>query len=208
MAATTQMNFVSPAFIEGMRRKAVEAMERAYKPQPVKQPDGSVLMLCWSGRIQRAIHVANQLYRRGEKQKAQAVYELIRKFDRQASKAVEEANRAMRDYVSVCTTVDKPAENIEIPAECDCVGCQLGKRQQRFLEAEAQLRRAVFALLGPEDIGDEYPILVDLVEAVGNEPKRKKLWQLIENVARAQKEYGDAARAFDVKPDWLKVFSW
>jgi hypothetical protein len=42
------------AKIDQARAAAVAACLAAYAPQPVKQPDGATLMLCWNGRIARA----------------------------------------------------------------------------------------------------------------------------------------------------------
>ena len=53
MAIATMIG-ATPKQIDQAQAKAQDLCRLAYAPQPVAQPDGSTLALCWSGRIARA----------------------------------------------------------------------------------------------------------------------------------------------------------
>ena len=88
----------TPNTLAAARRKAVDLCAAAYSPQPVAQPDGSTLLLCWNGRIARGYEKLAEA--RAAKQTAlvQAIQETIRGLERQyaaAYNAAEEAASAL-----------------------------------------------------------------------------------------------------------------
>lgn len=213
-AEKPMMAGITPKQIEESKERARELLRLAYAPQPVKQKDGSVLHLCWNGRMQRAMDMAYKLSQQEEnptlKKTLARLEQAIDVLDKQARAAADAAEQASSDYNALCAAAGVEAEDLR-PPECDCEGCRLSKANNQYWSALGSMRSAFYRLFMATDVDEkERPAIIDLVEATGakQEGARKELWQRICAIAKAQKDYAEACEQLGWEPRWKEVFSW
>lgn len=195
MARTATLNSVSPAQIEAAKQKAIELCRLAYAPQPV-----AGTMLCWKGRIARAMDLMSTAYAVGDEAEMAKLRHGIELLTKEAQKADSEAQGAASAYASLCARAVCRAEPLYEP--CTCEGCALATAQEHCFAAEYALRKACFDLLKPYDATDRLPYLIHLMEK-----DTQRLWAMLNTIGKAQMAYADACEAFGKRPDWHKVLS-
>lgn len=204
MATLTKQNFVTAVAPNGLtaaRRKAVELATAAYSPQPVPQPDGSTLRLCWNGRIARgyellaAARIAKDAARIDVLQKALANLTERRIETAQAAEDAASTWAAMAAAGGV--TVDP---NEVYPAECQCEGCRMQHAWHDHNTARGAYSDALYALLAPNS--HDTPPLLEILATANEESQRDRLWVHLKRIRDAAATYVAACKAADTHPNW------
>lgn len=200
--ATATMSAVSPKQIEESRRLAADLCLAAYGPQRTSAGE----MMCWGGRIAKAIQMGNEAMQSGDNAKMVQVNRALDILCAERTKAENAAEKAASDYSALCASVGTEYDNV-YPTQCQCDGCKLSLAQQTARDALHAMREAIYALLTPSEDGKPLPVLVELVEAVGagDEGEYKRLWSMVAAIANAQRAYGQALGLLGERPRWDRV---
>lgn len=199
---TATMNAVSPKQIEESRQRAADLCLAAYGPQRTSAGE----MLCWSGRIAKAMQMGNQAMQAGDNGKLAQINKALDILCKERTKAANAAEKAASDYGALCAGVGVDMADV-YPAACTCDGCKLSLAHQTARDALHSMREAIYALLLPAQDGEPLPLLVELVEAVsgGNEVQYKRLWNMVTAIAHHQRAYGQALGTLGERVDWQRV---
>lgn len=208
-AAIQQVNvFEAGARLEAARLAAVKAQQQAYGQQSVRQPDGSTKLLCWNGRLHRALALAEELRRTGDLTRLAQVEGALKQIGEQMRVAQERAAAAEADYCALCALAGVEPE---LPAvECNCEGCRAQMAVHEAARAAYEVREAVWALLGAA-VG-ERPEVVKLLRRAQMETKEGKtaardaLWKALATIVGAFEAYEAACVAAGEAPDWRGVW--
>ncbi len=201
VAVATPMTVISPRKIDDARQRAVAATQAAYAPQPVQQRDGATLSLCWMGRIARGYQMLENTENKEPVQAAIAVLE------GKARVAFNEAARAASDYGALCAAAGLTVAADVYPPTCECDGCHLAGARMTYAAALVEMREAAWALLLPAHMDAPLPVLVELVEATGEQQEtgRKELWSRVCRLVLAQKKLREAADAMGYPLNWYSA---
>lgn len=196
------------AKIGDAKRKARQLAVAAWTPQPVKQADGSYLDLCWRGRLHRAIKMYADTVNAGNDALAKKINAGIDKLNEAANAAGNAAEKAISEYSALVAANGGTPDDL-YPPECQCAGCRESGRFHRMGSAEANARRAVWAFLGPESVG-EAPAIIGLFERSRRDDDvgkgaRDGVWRHLYAIATALEEYRQAAADCGETPDYGKV---
>ncbi len=194
--------------IDDAKAAAVAALNAAYTPHPVVQPDGSTLMLCWAGRIARAYDklaaAREDAKRRGEKDDAtvRAITAAIRKLETSRNEAATAAETAASTWAALATAQGGTVDPVSIyPADCTCDGCKAQMLHHDHNEARGNYSDALYALLAP-DPGTRPP-LYDLLEGFDkSEKNRDRFWAAMKRIYDSAGAYAAACKAAGVQPNW------
>lgn len=183
---------VSEAMITRAREAALSLHALAYGAQPVKQPDGTVKMLCWSGRIDRAYRLlATERGRSSSKpERIEAIEQGIRQLTIVGKRAMDDAQAAIDAYVAL--VVGSGGTPVQFELNCGCEGCVEGKLRDTLWEAEAVMRKSVWALFMPA-VDDSWALPVI---AMGDNAG------LIQSAIEAIRAFVEASRKAGIPPDW------
>jgi len=201
-APTTQ------AKIDQAKATAVAACAAAYSPQPVKQPDGPPLLLCWAGRIARAYDklaaARADARRRGSKDDAtvKAIEAAIRKLEASYSAAASAAEDAAAHWAALAAAGGVTVDPMSVyPATCTCDGCQAAAAWHDHNEARGKYSDALYTLLAPNS--SDRPPLYELLEAFGKTEKdRDRFWAAMKTIYDTAGAYAAACKAAGVQPNW------
>src|SRR5690606_25099358 len=202
-ATATKRPVASPKANEEAKAKAIQLCAEAYAPQPIPQPDGSTLMLCWEGRVNRAWAVWQQVKASGDNDKAQKIEEMAVALGHKMDAARAAAEKAASDYGTLVSSVGWRVEDV-YPPQCQCEQCQRMVAQQEYFAAEMELYQAVSVLIEPAHERN-MPALVALIDGAGDEKNRDLLWRTLKRIADAQKRYAAACKAYDQTPQWRRA---
>lgn len=194
------LNATSMKDIEAAKALAMTTAEQAFGA--VHEAGGE--KLCWNGRINRAMKMGRDAANVGNKEKVAELREGINALIDAAYKAEQDATKAASDYTAICLGVGVEVVDIPVRGQCRCSGCKTGEAHVVAFEARDRIRQTLFALLLPSDMG-KMPRLVELVEAVGDEAKRSQLWQMVCDLAKAQKDYAEATSLLGENVNWSQI---
>lgn len=207
MAVATLSAGVSERRIAAAREKAVALVAAAWQPQPIRQADGTVRELCWAGRVARAVQLANEASAAGERGRLEQINAALVRLSAGAGAAAAAAQRAVADYAALCAAAGREVENLYPAEECSCEGCKLRGRITDLSAAEAGVRAAAWALLGPDiDARPERPQLTALLARADDKAVRDRIWLRLKAFADACEEYAAACARWGDEPDWGNVW--
>lgn len=192
---------ITPKRIEEAREEAQRLFELAYGAQPVRQPDGTVKMLCWSGRIDRAYRLlAVERGRSSTKpERIEAIEQGIRQLTIVGKRAMDDAQAAIDAYVAL--VVGAGGTPVQFELNCGCEGCVEGKLRDTVWEAEAAMRKSVWALFMPA-VDDSWALpAIAMGDNAG----------LIQSAIEAIRVFVEASRKAGIPPDWrdsLNFSAW
>lgn len=184
-----------------MRNAALALMAAAYTPQPVPQPDGTTLALCWNGRIARAYERLAAARIARDAKIVGAVQEAIRPLEQKAEaafKAAEDAASAWAAAAAAAGVVVQPNE--VYPPPCACAGCRTQRAYHDHNEARGAYSDALYALLAPTS--HETPPLLAILAKAEDEAQRDRLWAYLKRIRDAGDAYIAACKAADTRPNW------
>ena len=211
--ATMTKPAVTPNVIKTAEQEARRLCILAFTPQPIRQPDGTTIALCWNGRVARAYErlaeARIEAYRMQPKPntktpKVAAIEGKIAELEHEARQAVDAATAAASDWAAKCTAAGVPCEPLSIyPAECTCDGCKAQQQAQARRNAHAAYAEATFALMAPSAF--DTPPFVELMRKAQDENARDALWRHFKTMLDAAEQYIKACDADGVQPDWRGV---
>jgi len=199
--ATKETGAITPNAIAQAKARAVELSLAAYAPQPVKQPDGSTLPLCWNGRIARGYE--KLAVARAERHTAliQTIQTTLRGFEQQYNAAANAAEQAASTWAAMAAAAGITVDPTEVyPPPCDCEGCRMQRLYHDHNEARGAYSDALYALLAPNSF--ETPPILELLADAQNETSRDRLWVHLKRISDFGSAYIAACTAAGTRPNW------
>ena len=187
--------------LSAARSKAVDLCRAAYAPQPVAQPDGTMLMLCWNGRIARGYEKLAAA--RAERSTAliQTIQTTLRGFEQQYNAAANAAEQAASTWAAMAAAAGITVDPTEVyPPPCDCEGCRMQRLYHDHNEARGAYSDALYALLAPNSF--ETPPILELLADAQNETSRDRLWVHLKRISDFGSAYIAACTAAGTRPNW------
>ncbi len=200
MTATRQTD-AAPR-LDAARAQAIALCAAAYAPQPVAQPDGTSLMLCWAGRIARAYELLAAARIARDTPRIEVIQAAIAGLEQKRSEAVSAAENAASTWAAIAAASGTPANLNECyPAQCQCEGCRAQMAWHDHNEARGAYSDALYRLLAPNS--DDLPPLLQMMQtAADDKNQRDRLWGYLKHIYDTGNAYIDACKAADVRPNW------
>lgn len=198
---------VTPNAIAQAKARAVELSLAAYAPQPVKQPDGSVLSLCWKGRIARGYERLAAARTRRDAKAIETLQEAIRSLTDKGLAAQNAAEEAASTWAAMCAAVGQPCDPDEVYAPpCTCEGCRMQAAYMDKAEARARYVTALYDLLAPTSF--DLPPFMELGQRIqeGDAEARDRLSVQFQRIYEAGVAYRDAHQAVGTKANWRALW--
>lgn len=188
--------------IETAYQLAVKACALAYSAQPVRQPDGSTLLLCMASRISRGFD--RLAAERAAGADTTRLMEGIDTLAKTAHKAMQDAETAAAAWAATAAAVGNDVDPLQCyPPPCTCIGCQAEQKRQRAAITRAEATEAIYALL--VGYGSDEPRLLSFVAGAGDAGQRDLLWASLKRIADALTAYKAACIAIGEQPDWRRL---
>lgn len=194
--------------VDAARAAAVAALTAAYLPHAVAQPDGSTLMLCWTGRIARGYDklaaAREDAKRRGDTNDGtvKAIEGAVRKLEASYTAAASAAEDAASTWAALATAAGQSIDPASIyPATCTCDGCKTAQAWHDHNEARGKYSDALYALLAPEP-GTRPPLYDMLEDFSKTEKDRDRFWAAMKTIYDRAKAYDAACKAAGVQANW------
>lgn len=190
------------AQIDEAFQRAANACAAAYSAQPVRQIDGSTLMLCWAGRIDRALDkLATVRAEGGDAIKVQTAVDML---SASACTAMKDAEALASHWAAMAAAAGQQVDAMACyPSQCQCSGCTTQRQRQAVAITKAQATEAVYRLL--DGIGSDAPRLLGYIEGAADAGQRDLLWRALKRIADAMVAYREAAQAAGEAVDWRGV---
>ena len=187
--------------VDSAWQRAVSACSAAFSAQPVKQADGSTMLLCWSGRVARGLDRIQAMKANGEDTtRIEAAMATLGSSARAAMRVAQDAAEA---WATTARAVGQDVDPLACyPAPCQCEGCRNQNLWQAMKNAEDKARDAVAFLLAGSDVE---PRLLGYIAGATDAQQRDLLWHALKRIADAMTTYRDAAQAAGEAPDWARV---
>ena len=188
--------------LDHARTAAVTALAAAYSPQPVKQPDGTTLQLCWSGRIARAYDKLAIARIARDTAAVKAIEGGIAMLTAKYTEAQKAAEDAAAQWAALAAAGGVTVDPMSVyPATCTCDGCQAAAAWHDHNEARGRYSDALYNLLAPNS--SDRPPLYELLEAFGKTEKdRDRFWAAMKTIYDTAGAYAAACKAAGVQPNW------
>ena len=189
------------AKVDLAKAKAQQLAALAWAAQPVNV-GGTMVPLCWPGRMHRAIKMLSEANQAGDTAKADQLNKAIDALNAKSHEAWNAAEQAISDYCALTVAAGGTPEDL-YPPQCTCDGCKESGKWHRIASSEANLRAALWALLA--DDGDGDPALIQLVRKANDVKVRDQLWRHLVRIADAMQDYQDAHRQHGEPVKWAAV---
>lgn len=194
--------------VDAARAAAVAALTAAYLPHAVAQPDGSTLMLCWTGRIARGYDklaaAREDAKRRGDTNDGtvKAIEAAIRKLEASYTAAASAAEDAAATWAALAAAQGVTVDPASIyPPACTCDGCKTAALWHDHNEARGKYSDALYALLAPNPT-DRPPLFTLLEDFNKTEKDRERFWAAMKTIYDSAKGYDAACKAAGVQANW------
>jgi hypothetical protein len=200
MAIATMIG-ATPKQLETAKSRAIDLCRLAYAPQPVPQPDGSVLRLCWSGRIERGYDKLAIARIAKDEPAIHKIETALAQLQAKATAAFDAAESAKRAWVAMATAAGQTADVDAIyPPTCTCAACTAAAAYRSHHEFRHVYTAVLYELLAPDPVTTP-PLLVCLFN-LKDKPTQDRFWTMIGRVRDAANAYIQACAAADVQPNW------
>ena len=200
MAIATMMG-VSNRQIEQAQAKARDLCAEAYAPQPVKQTDGSLLPLCWSGRIARGYDKLAIARIAADEPAIRKIETALAQLQAKADAAFDAAETAKRAWVAMATAAGQTADvDAVYPPKCTCAACTAASAWQSHQEFRRVYTAVLYELLAPDPVTTP-PLIVCLFD-LKDKATQDQFWTMLGRVRDAANAYLQACAAADVQPNW------
>ncbi len=200
--ATITTNAIAQA-----RQRAIDLCTAAWTPQPVKQPDGSTLLLCWNGRIARGYELLAEARIRRDAKAVGIFGGAIRGLEAKYTAAINEAEHAAADWAAMCAAAGQTVQATEVyPPECTCEGCKMQRSYQDKATARALYVTQLYALLCPTSF--DLPPFMELGAAIqgGDAEARNRLAAHFQRIYEAGERYAAACDAAVTRANWRALW--
>lgn len=188
------------------KAEAAELVALAYLPQPVPQPDGTSMQLCWWGRLHRGMLMASDALIAGDSNRVALLESALKKIEAQAVESKSKAEQAIQKYNAVCGLMGETAENL-YPPDCTCDGCRLSAQNHRMMAAMGNARDALYRLVMPGADSQELPLVISLIKTADQLASRDRMWAILKQLADNLEEFADASKKLgQPAPKWEDIW--
>lgn len=195
MARTTGP-VITPALLTTAEQEARTLLQQVYTPQPVKQPDGAVLLLCGMSRLDRAMARAAAERAGGNGARADQLDAAIATLQAQYLAACDKAEAAAAQWAAMAAAAGVSVDpNAVYPEPCTCVGCAENRLRHDLATAQAKVHLTIAQLVTHDDAGAVPPVVSLMAQAATDAKARDQLWWHLKRIADALQGYAEAAKA-------------
>jgi len=200
---------VTPNKIDQAKATAVAACAAAYSAQPVKQPDGPPLMLCWSGRIARAYDKLAIARIAREPKVIETLQNGINQLQARYNAAIKEAEDAAAQWVALASANGITVQPTDVyPPTCTCEGCQAAQQYQDKVQWRATYVDQLYDFIAPTSA--DTPPVITLLRRLRNDKNDREasdlLWVHLRRISDAGEAYAKACKEADVRPNWRALW--
>jgi hypothetical protein len=192
---------VTPNRIAQAKARATQLCNAAYAAQPIPQPGGAVLPLCWNGRITRGYErLAAARIAKNEAQ-IRVLENAIKGLEEQYNAAAREAEAAASEWAALAALAGEAAHPHDVyPPQCECEGCRLQMTLHDHNEARGAYSDALYAFLAP--MPEDTPPVLELLKDFQFEERRDRFWGYLKRIYESGNAYADACKQAGVRPNW------
>lgn len=184
-----------------LRQRAVDLCAVAYGPQPVPQPDGATLHLCWNGRIARGYERLAEARNNRDADRIRTLENAIKSLEAKYNDAANAAEAAASQWAAMAAAGGVTAQPMDCyPPQCQCDGCRMGRAWQDHNIARAQYSEALYAFLAPTSV--DTPPALELLQRFGSDGAKDAFWNHMKRIYETGEAYIAACKAAGVRPNW------
>ena len=194
-------NVITPNKIASAKEDAIRLCVAAYAPHPVKQPDGTTLMLCWNGRIVRGYERLAAARIARDAKTSDVLAKAIAGLEQQYNEAARAAERAASTWAAMAATAGATVNATDCyPPACQCEGCALQRTLHDHNEARGAYSDALYALMAPN--GQDIPPILTILAGASEVEQRDRLWTYLRRIRDTGDTYIEACKQAGVRPNW------
>lgn len=200
MAIATMMG-VTQNQIDTAKTNAIDLCKLAYAPQPVAQPDGTTLALCWSGRIARGYDKLAIARIAKDEPSIRKIETALTQLQATATAAFDAAESAKRTWQAMATAAGQSADvDTVYPPKCTCAACTAAAAYRSHHEFRHVYTAVLYEFLAPDPVTTP-PLIVCLFN-LKDKAVQDQFWTMLGRVRDAANAYLQACAAADVQPNW------
>lgn len=200
---------VTKTKIDQAKATAVAALAAAYSAQPVKQPDGPALMLCWNGRIARAYDKLAIARIARDAKAIETLQNGINQLQARYAEAQKAAEDAAAQWAALATAAGVTVQSTDVyPPTCTCEGCRAAQQYQDKVQWRATYVSTLYDFIAPTstDTPPVITILRRLRNDKGDREASDLLWTHLRRISDAGEAYAKACEEADVRPNWRALW--
>lgn len=206
---TKQREPVTQTKIDQAKQRAIAALAAAYSPQPVKQPDGPPLLLCWAGRIARAYDKLAIARIARDSKSVETLQSGINQLTARYNEAQKAAEDAAAQWAALAAAAGVTVQPTDVyPPTCTCEGCQAAQQYQDKVQWRATYVSVLYDFIAPTS-ADTPPVIALLRRLRDNKNDREAsdlLWVHLRRISDAGEAYAKACKEADVRPNWRALW--
>jgi len=188
---------------------AVAACLAAYSAQPVKQPDGTTLQLCWSGRIARAYDKLAIARIAREAKAIETLQNGINQLQARYNAAIKEAEDAAAQWAALASAAGVTVQPTDVyPPTCTCEGCRAAQQYQDKVQWRATYVSTLYDLIAPTS-ADTPPVIELMRQLRANKNDKEaqdRFWVHMRRISDAGEAYAKACAEAGVRPNWRALW--
>ena len=209
MGAVITKEPITQTRIDQARAAAVAACLAAYAPQPVKQPDGPPLQLCWNGRIARAYDKLAIARIARDAKAVETIQAGINMLTAKYNEAQRTAEDAAAQWAALAAAGGVTVQPIDVyPPTCTCDGCKAAQQYQDKVQWRAIYVDMLYGFIAPTSV--DTPPVITLLRRLRNDKGDKEasdlLWAHLRRISDAGEAYAKACKEADVRPNWRALW--
>ena len=195
--------------IDQAKAAAVAACLAAYAPQPVKQPDGTTLRLCWNGRIARAYDKLAIARIARDTKAIDALQNGVNALTAKYNEAIKAAEDAAAQWAALAAAGGVTVQPMDVyPPTCTCEGCQAQAQYQDKVQWRAIYVTCLYDFIAPTSA--DTPPVIELMRRLRDNKNDKEaqdmFWVHMRRISDAGEAYAKACKDADVRPNWRALW--
>lgn len=210
MAVLTQQRTDNvTAKIDQAKQRAIAALAAAYSPQPVKQPDGPPLLLCWAGRIARAYDKLAIARIARDSKSVETLQSGINQLTARYNEAQKAAEDAAAQWAALAAAAGVTVQPTDVyPPPCTCEGCQAAQHYQDKVQWRATYVSVLYDFIAPTSA--DTPPVIELMRQLRTNKNDKeaqdRFWVHMRRISDAGEAYAKACAEAGVRPNWRALW--
>jgi hypothetical protein len=197
------------AKIDQAKAAAIAACAAAYSPQPVKQPDGPPLLLCWAGRIARAYDKLAIARIARDSKSVETLQSGINQLTARYNEAVKMAEDAAAQWAALAAAAGVTVQPTDVyPPTCTCEGCRAAQQYQDKVQWRATYVSTLYDLIAPTS-ADTPPVIELMRQLRANKNDKEaqdRFWVHMRRISDAGEAYAKACAEAGVRPNWRALW--
>ena len=209
MAAVMTKEPITQTRIDQAKAAAVAACLAAYAPQPVKQPDGTTLQLCWNGRIARAYDKLAIARIARDTKAIDALQNGVNALTAKYNEAIKAAEDAAAQWAALAAAGGVTVQPMDVyPPTCTCEGCQAQAQYQDKVQWRAIYVTCLYDFIAPTSA--DTPPVIELMRRLRDNKNDKEaqdmFWVHMRRISDAGEAYAKACKDADARPNWRALW--